>query len=79
MPLYNYECSCGTRFAELQKIDERGTCRCPNCQALAPLVITAAPALDSRMGLDSGFPTAVDRFERVHRQKAKQEEKALAG
>ena len=71
MPLYSFECQCGERFVELLKVDERLTCKCAMCGETAKLVISKAPALDSRMGLDSAFTTAVDRFDRVHRQAAK--------
>jgi putative FmdB family regulatory protein len=75
MPIYSYECQCGQKFVELQTVDNRLTCKCAACGEPAKLVITSAPALDSRMGLDGAFTTAVDRFDRVHRQQAKIETK----
>lgn len=75
MPLYSYQCVCGNVFDVLKPIRRRKSHRCP-CGLTARQIITPV-AFDSKMGLDSAFTTAVDRFERIHKQKAKQEEKAL--
>lgn len=47
MPLYEYECeSCGYRFDEMSKIDDRHQPRsCPKCQGNSTLAPSAAAVL----------------------------------
>ena len=77
MPLYNYECACGASFDELKPVSERHTEKCKNCGATAKQRITTV-AFDPRMGLDSGFPTMVERWNRTHRKAAIHENKKVA-
>lgn len=77
MPLYSYECPCGAVFEELKPVSERKEEKCTKCGMTAKQRITTV-AFDPRMGLDSGFPTMVERWNRTHRKAAIKENKRVA-
>jgi len=78
MPLYDYECSCGSIFDAKATVDARHRHKCPDCGKQAKLVILTAPSLDyQNMAMDNGFPTAVSRWERDHRRRGKTSTKPL--
>lgn len=71
MILYEYECAKGHRFEEMQKFvdrDEQVPCRCG--RLAARVMTTVRFRLD---GTDAAFPTAYDRWARIHEQEAKRE------
>lgn len=70
MPVYQYRCSCGALTEELRKVDERkDPVSCPQCGGEASLEITRVAFDVLRMGVDSGFPTAYDQWEKLQRAK----------
>jgi len=74
MPLYSYECTCGAVFDELKPVSERKEEKCKSCGATAKQRITTV-AFDPKMGLDFGFPTMAERWNRTHRNAAIHENK----
>lgn len=47
MPLYEYECrDCVIDFESAQRVAERSTARCPQCQGFAHQIIKTAPRTD---------------------------------
>ena len=78
MPLYDYECSCGSVFDAQASVAKRHKHKCPDCGRPAKLVILKAPALDyQKMAMDNGFPTAVSRWEKDHVRRGKTSTKPL--
>ncbi len=69
MPLYDFECPCGTVFEELVPMSRRKKATCPQCGGTAKQKISSV-RLDPRLGLDPGFPTMIDRWDRTHRKAA---------
>lgn len=61
MPLYEYKCTCGNRFAEIKHVDEREICPCPECGEWAKHVVTPVN-FDPKMGLDPAMPTFYDKW-----------------
>jgi len=46
MPLYEYSCpSCGFKFEELKRMDERLSARCPKCGATAEKALSSFAAV----------------------------------
>lgn len=70
MPIYSYECSCGAVTEELRGVSRRNDAmECPECGGEAKLAITPVAFDNLRMGVDSGFPTAYDRWAKLQRSK----------
>lgn len=69
--LFDFECSGGHIFEELVP-SETQTCECPRCGSPSKRMITGTHA-DPRMGLDDDFPTAVRKWEKKTRQRAKKD------
>lgn len=77
MPMYSYKCqSCGSRFDELVRMDDRHTCTCNKCRETAQQVITPVHFDAMSMGTDPSMPTFADKFERQMLQQKRKEEKA---
>ena len=75
MPTYEYRCSdCGEVTDDLRKVDERlDDMVCHACSGKAKFIIsTPQIRLD---GCSGDFPTASDRWERIHKQKLVAERK----
>jgi len=65
--LFDFECpECGNIFEELVYRNVFRA-KCPECDSKAVRQVSA-PRLDPRLGLDSSFPTAVDKWERTRRE-----------
>lgn len=72
--MFDFHCTlCDKSFERLVESDIRRQ-PCPQCTALAKRVISPV-RLDWRMGVDTDMPTMADKWERIHRQAAKQESK----
>lgn len=70
MPIYLYECPRGHQTEELRKVDGRhDPVSCPQCGKASTLVVTGAHLDNLGMGLDSGFPTAFDRWGKLQQSK----------
>jgi len=57
VPAYNYRCihdTCGTRWSETRKMDERHTAHCPQCGGAAVITIRVAPHLKWYPGTTRG-------------------------
>lgn len=66
--LWDFQCQkCDNIFEEFV---ERDTLLfdCPECKTPGAVRQIAAPRLDARLGLDDGFPTAVQKWEKSRRQ-----------
>lgn len=70
MPVYTYECSCGALTEELRSVSTRhDPLACAECGGAAKLAITPVAFDNLHMGIDSGFPTAYDRWAKLQRSK----------
>lgn len=66
MPLYVYECKNGHATEHIRRVDDRHSpTTCDECSQPATLAVQTA-AFDPKMGLDSGFPTAYERWAKTH-------------
>jgi len=71
MPLYHYKCEKGHGTDDMRKVDERNDAPpCGLCGGPTTLEIQTS-AFDPKMGLDSGFPSAYDKWAKVHSRAAK--------
>lgn len=70
MPIYNYQCACGAEHDELKRLDDRAEDPCPVCGATAKLTIVPVHLDYMRCGVDSGFPTAAAKWDKMQRNKA---------
>jgi hypothetical protein len=71
--LFDFRCPDHGLFEELV-YSEVNTQPCPKCSKESSKELSA-PRLDWRnMGVDSGFPTAADKWEKMQRQKARTED-----
>lgn len=78
MPLYDYRCPARHVHEARENSDTRSR-QCPECDATAVRVILVAAKLDygsMAMGESAGT-TAIDRFERQHKEQRAKEEKSL--
>lgn len=72
MPLYDYQCKgCGGKFDEFRPINEREKCKCPTCGKMATRVATTARLDYYNMGVQDGLPTAISKWEKMHRKMAR--------
>lgn len=77
MPLYDYRCANGHVTEERRSFDEREI-KCSECGAHSIRVFLTTPSLDyGRMAMGDGCASAIDRFDRMHREQRKKEEKSL--
>lgn len=74
MPLYDYHCdNCGETFDEFRSVSQRKSCPCVVCGEKARKLLSTAHIDYYNMGVDSGFPTALDKWDKMHRKEAKRE------
>jgi putative FmdB family regulatory protein len=72
MPLYDYHCkNCTETFDEFRSMDERHTAKCPKCGKMAKKRLNTARLDYYNMGVQSGLPTAIDKWDKMHRQMAR--------
>lgn len=70
MPIYQYGCANGHVSDALRKVDERkDPFPCPQCGEPTTHEVTVVAFDNLRMGVDSGFPTAYDRWAKMQTQK----------
>lgn len=70
MPIYTYECSCGTVTEDLRSVSARhDPVICPACGKNAALAVTPVAFDNLHMGVDPAFPTAYDRWAKLQRSK----------
>lgn len=73
MPLYVYQCPEGHIFEDIKRIAERHECPCPDCGSTATQQVTAAHLDYYNMGVGGDFPTALQKWEKMHKQAARRE------
>ena len=71
MPLYDYECKNGHKFDALTSVANRDKMKCPECGKKATKQVTTARLDYYNMGVQDGLPTALHKWEKMHRQMAK--------
>jgi putative FmdB family regulatory protein len=77
MPIYVYECDSKHRAEHLCKIAERDTPHtCQECAGEMRRVLTTVQF--KLEGITGDFPTAYDKWDKVHREKLSQEQKLAA-
>lgn len=79
MPLHDYRCtSCGA-VTEHFVSGRTPAVECPKCASEATLVflVCAKPAWLSLAQGENASPEAIDKFEKMHKQKADKEKKSL--
>lgn len=69
--LYDFECSQGHLFEELQDPADNVELPCPHCQSASKRIISGTRIDWREMGTSNDFPTAASKWERMQRQKAK--------
>ena len=75
MPAYDFRCTNGHTYEGRCSYEDRNSQVCPECDEPAKLVFLTAPNLDW-MGIGAqanASPEFIDRFEKAHKQRAKQE------
>ncbi len=72
--LFDFECPSGHRFEELVKPDMRQA-PCPECGESAQRQISAVRIDKLAMAVNGDSPTAVDYFDKVHRERRAIEER----
>jgi putative FmdB family regulatory protein len=74
VPLYDYHCKkCDETFDEFRQVNQRLTCKCPKCGTVAKKLPSVARLDYYNMGVDSGFPTAIDKWDKMHRKEARRQ------
>lgn len=72
MPLYVYACPKGHVSDTIRRVAERHDLfPCPDCGATTELQVQTA-AFDPKMGCDPGFPTAYEKWAKVHSKAARE-------
>ena len=70
MIVYVYKCRAHGKFEAFSELGNRELPKpCPQCQEKSPRVVTA-PTIKLE-GVTGHFPTAADRWARIHEQEAK--------
>lgn len=77
MPIYSYKCECGVRFDALKPMAIRETHPCPECGVTAKQVITTVRFDVLGMGTDPDFETFGSKWEKLHDQQVRKEEKSM--
>lgn len=71
MPLYHYTCEKGHGQDDIRKVDERHDApSCETCGGPTSLEVQTS-VFDPKMGLDSGFPSAWDKWAKTRKNAAK--------
>lgn len=73
MPLYSYTCSEHGDFDELNSIAKRQTAKCPKCGQKCQKKVTSARLDYYNMGVQDGLPTAVAKWDKMHRKEAQRD------
>lgn len=74
MPLYDYHCdNCGETFDEFRSMDQRKYCKCVKCGKRARKLPSVARLDYYNMGVDPDLPTAIDKWDKMHRAEARRE------
>lgn len=73
MPLYDYECKDGHKFDAFNSVEKRDKMKCPECGKTAAKQVNTARLDYYNMGVQSGLPTAIQKWEKMHRQMARRE------
>jgi DNA-directed RNA polymerase subunit RPC12/RpoP len=71
--MFDFECLCGHQFEELIESDKREA-RCPKCEHTARAIISPVRSDWRKMGLDSGFPSAQEKWAKMQEQKSRKED-----
>jgi putative FmdB family regulatory protein len=72
VPLYDYHCkNCGETFDEFRPMDKRYKCKCPTCGKQADKLLNTTRLDYYNMGVDPALPTAVDKWDKMHRKEAR--------
>jgi putative FmdB family regulatory protein len=71
--LFDFECPDDGVFEELVQSDDRVT-PCPKCGKESMRLISNVRIDWRNMGVSSDFPTCADKWEKMQRQKSRQEE-----
>ena len=72
--LFEFKCdSCNKRFDDLVQPDKHDT-PCPVCETVSRRVISS-PHFDMRMGVDPDFSTMASKWDKMHQQGRKVDEK----
>jgi putative FmdB family regulatory protein len=75
--LFDFQCEeCDNKFEELVNASFY-YCRCPLCSGLAKRLPSAGHINYRAMGVDSDFPTAGEKWNRMQEQKARLEKKGV--
>jgi len=76
MPLHDFRCPQG-HVTESREPSHMTEILCSQCDAKAERVFLAMPAFDyGRMAMGDGCSTAIDRFDRQHKEQRAKEEKS---
>lgn len=78
MPIYSYRCECGERFDALVPMAERQQQPCPECGVTAKQIITPVRFDTLAMGCDPDFETFGSKWEKMHGQQKRKEERSAA-
>lgn len=74
MPLYDYHCdNCGETFDEFRPMDQRHKCKCVKCGKQARKLPNIARLDYYNMGVDPDLPTAIQKWDKMHRKEARRE------
>ena len=72
MILYSYNClECDVEFEAFRSMENRSEAACPYCGEFAPFV--QSPVRFKLEGITGHFPTAYDKWTKVHEKEAKRE------
>ena len=70
MPTYEYECPKGHEFEEFRAVKDRNAkSECPLCGATGKLTIVPVHLDFMHCGVDTGFPTAAAKWDKMQRNK----------
>lgn len=72
--LYDFECSeCGEVFEDMQDPSDNVPIECQKCHKIAASRTISPVRLDWQMGIDGGFPTAVDKWAKIQKDRARRD------
>lgn len=69
--LYDFECKDGHVFEDMQDPHDKHDIECPRCGLPSRRIISGTRVDWRNMGVSNDFPTAASKWERMQRQKAK--------
>lgn len=71
MPLYEYKCVNGHRFEDFNSVEKRMKKKCPECGIMGTKIMSIPHFDYYNMGVQDGLPTALDKWDKMHRQMAR--------